>query len=250
MDWSPFAAVLFDLDGVITPTADVHRRAWTDMFNGFLAGLDGQQPFTDDDYVKFVDGKPRADGVRSFLSSRSIDLPDGDADDPAAAHTVAGLGTRKNDRFNEILQRDGVDAYPGSIALLDALKPAGLRLAIVSSSRNARAVLSAAGLLDRFEVIVDGNVGAEAHLDGKPAPDYFLHAAAALNAAPEHAVVLEDAISGVQAGAAGTFGLVIGVDRGAGHNALVNAGAHQVVSDLDELLPAGDADPTQMQGTP
>ena len=160
MDWSPFAAVLFDLDGVITPTADVHRRAWTDMFNGFLAGLDGQQPFTDDDYVKFVDGKPRADGVRSFLSSRSIDLPDGDADDPAAAHTVAGLGTRKNDRFNEILQRDGVDAYPGSIALLDALKPAGLRLAIVSSSRNARAVLSAAGLLDRFEVIVDGNVGA------------------------------------------------------------------------------------------
>lgn len=138
MDWSPFAAVLFDLDGVITPTADVHRRAWTDMFNGFLAGLDGQQPFTDDDYVKFVDGKPRADGVRSFLSSRSIDLPDGDADDPAAAHTVAGLGTRKNDRFNEILQRDGVDAYPGSIALLDALKPAGLRLAIVSSSRNAR----------------------------------------------------------------------------------------------------------------
>ena len=106
MDWSPFAAVLFDLDGVITPTADVHRRAWTDMFNGFLAGLDDQRPFTDDDYVEFVDGKPRADGVRSFLKSRSIDLPDGDADDAATAQTVAGLGTRKNDRFNEILQRD------------------------------------------------------------------------------------------------------------------------------------------------
>ena len=217
------------------------------MFNGFLAGLDGQQPFTDDDYVKFVDGKPRADGVRSFLSSRSIDLPDGDADDPAAAHTVAGLGTRKNDRFNEILQRDGVDAYPGSIALLDALKPAGLRLAIVSSSRNARAVLSAAGLLDRFEVIVDGNVGADAHLPGKPAPDFFLHAASQLGCAAGDAVVVEDAISGVAAGAAGHFGLVIGVDRGAGADALRTAGADVVVDDLAELLPSapkGQADET------
>ena len=237
MDWSPFAVALFDLDGVITPTADVHRRAWTEMFNDFLSALGGRRPFTDADYVDYVDGKPRADGVRSFLASRDIDLPEGGPDDPPDANTVTALGARKNDRFNEILRRDGVTAYPGSVALLDRLADTEVRLAIVSSSRNARPVLEAAGLLDRFEVIVDGNVGARAGLAGKPAPDFYAHAASLMETTAERAVVLEDAISGVAAGAAGRFGLVIGVDRGAGVQALTDAGADLVVDDLAELLP-------------
>ena len=146
------------------------------MFDEFLAGWGNQRPFTDADYVDFVDGKPRTDGVRSFLHSRGIELPEGEPDDPPSAETVTGLGARKNLRFNEVLQRDGVIAYPGSVTLLDRLADTDLELAIVSSSRNARQVLDAAGLLDRFEVIVDGNVGADAHLPGKPAPDFFLHA--------------------------------------------------------------------------
>lgn len=242
MDWSPFTAALFDLDGVITPTAEVHRRAWTEMFDHFLAGLDGQRAFTDADYVAYVDGKPRTDGVRSFLKSRAIALPDGDPDAPADDRSVAGLGTAKNNRFNEILRNDGVTAYPGSVALLDQLAKTDLHLAIVSSSRNARPVLTAAGLLDRFEVIVDGNVGAEAGLAGKPAPDYFTHAAGLVNAPALGAVVIEDAISGVAAGAAGGFGLVIGVDRGAGAGALTDAGATLVVDDLAELLPESTGD--------
>ena len=237
MNWSPFSAVLFDLDGVITPTAVVHRHAWTEMFDEFLAERGDQPPFTDADYVDFVDGKPRTDGVRSFLASRDIELPEGEPDDPPSAQSVAGLGTRKNLRFNEILERDGVTAYPGSVALIDALADTDLELAIVSSSRNARQVLSAAGLLDRFEVIVDGVVGGGANLAGKPAPDYFLHAAAQVGCTPATAVVIEDAISGVAAGAAGDFALVIGVDRGAGADALRAVGAHVVVEDLAELLP-------------
>lgn len=237
MDWTTFHAVLFDLDGVITPTAIVHRHAWTEMFDEFLADRGGQEPFSDADYVDYVDGKPRTDGVRSFLRSRDIELPEGEPDDPPSALTVAGLGTRKNLRFNEVLQRDGVTAYPGSIALLDRLADTDLELAIVSSSRNARQVLSAAGLLDRFEVIVDGNVGGDAHLAGKPAPDFFLHAATQVGCDPAQAVVVEDALSGVAAGAAGDFGLVIGVDRGAGAEPLRAAGADLVVDDLAELLP-------------
>ena len=247
MDWSPLHAVLFDLDGVITPTAVVHLHAWTEMFDEFLAGWGNQRPFTDADYVDFVDGKPRTDGVRSFLHSRGIELPEGEPDDPPSAETVTGLGARKNLRFNEVLQRDGVIAYPGSVTLLDRLADTDLELAIVSSSRNARQVLDAAGLLDRFEVIVDDNVGADAHLPGKPAPDFFLHAASQLGCAAGDAVVVEDAISGVAAGAAGDFGLVIGVDRGAGADALRTAGADVVVDDLAELLPSapkGQADET------
>lgn len=237
MDWSPYSAVLFDLDGVITPTAVVHRHAWTEMFDEFLGDLGDQRPFTDADYVDYVDGKPRTDGVRSFLNSRGIELPEGDPDDPPSTQSVAGLGTRKNQRFNEVLQRDGVIAYPGSVALLDRLADTDLELAIVSSSRNARQVLTAAGLLDRFEVIVDGNVGGDANLAGKPAPDFFLHASSLVGCDPDHAVVVEDAISGVAAGAAGDFALVIGVDRGTGAEALRSAGADAVVEDLDELLP-------------
>ncbi|MEZ5383295.1 MAG: beta-phosphoglucomutase family hydrolase [Microthrixaceae bacterium] len=238
MDWSRYDAVLFDLDGVITPTADVHRRAWAEMFDAFLETLDGQEPFTDDDYLSYVDGKPRLDGVRSFLQSRGIDLAEGDPNDAPFSPTVHGLGTAKNDRFNTVLARDGVQPYPGSLALLDELEPAACELAIVSSSRNARGVLDAAGLANRFEVVVDGNVGVTEHLAGKPAPDFFLHAASLVGVKPGQAVVVEDAVSGVRAGAAGGFGLVVGVDRGAGAAALAKGGADVVVSDLIELTGA------------
>jgi beta-phosphoglucomutase family hydrolase len=229
--WADYDAVLFDLDGVITPTAVVHMRAWSEMFNAFLAGWDGDgdtAPYTDDDYFAYVDGKPRYDGVRDFLASRGI---------PASEDLVRELGDRKNDAFNEVLRRDGVEAYPGSVRLIDHLRSIGKPLAVVSSSANAPAVLAAAGLLDRFDTVVSGAVATERGLPGKPAPDTFEYAAEVLGAQPASAVVLEDAVSGVRAGKAGGFGLVIGVDRGAGEEALRDAGADVVVSDLAELVP-------------
>ena len=248
--WSDYDAVLFDLDGVITPTAEVHMRAWAEMFNEFLGAYAAAEPdegadtssYTDEDYFAHVDGKPRYDGVRDFLSARGITLPEGGSDDDSAP-TVRGLGDRKNDSFNHVLERDGVTAFPGSIALLDHLRDLGTPLAVVSSSANAPAVLAAAGLADRFATVVDGRVAGELGLPGKPAPDTFLHAASAVGAAPARAVVLEDAVSGVRAGRAGEFGLVVGVDRGAGVATLTDAGAHIVVSDLAETLPhePGDA---------
>jgi beta-phosphoglucomutase family hydrolase len=241
VDWKRYAAVLFDLDGVVTPTAVVHMAAWAELFNGYLAERHPDQPaYTDADYFAYVDGKPRYDGVRDFLSSRGITLPEGSSDDPGTAETVRGLGNRKNDAFNAVLDRDGVAAYPGSVRLIDHLGELGVPLAVVSSSANAPHVLQAAGLLDRFATVVDGRVADERHLAGKPAPDTFLHAAQLLNAAAADSVVLEDAVSGVTAGAAGRFGLVIGVDRGAGPAALTGAGADLVVSDLAQLLPGGD----------
>lgn len=241
VDWRRYAAVLFDLDGVITPTAVVHMAAWSDLFNGFLAEHHpGEAPYTDDDYFSYVDGKPRYDGVRDFLASRGITLPEGSSDDPGSTVTVRGLGNRKNDAFNRVLDRDGVAAYPGSVVLLDHLRELDVPLGVVSSSANARHVLQAAGLLDRFGTVVDGRVADELGLAGKPAPDTFLHAAEVLGAPAAEAVVLEDAVSGVAAGAAGRFGLVVGVDRGAGQTALTNAGADVVVSDLSHLVPGGD----------
>jgi beta-phosphoglucomutase family hydrolase len=241
VDWKPYAAVLFDLDGVITPTAIVHMAAWAELFNGYLTEHHPEQPrYSDADYFAHVDGKPRYDGVRDFLASRGISLPEGSSDDPGTALTVRGLGNRKNDAFNLVLDRDGVQAYPGSVLLLDHLRELGTPLGVVSSSGNARHVLEAAGLRDRFATVVDGNVADELGLAGKPAPDTFLHAAAALGAAAADAVVLEDAVSGVAAGAAGRFGLVVGVDRGAGQTALMNAGADVVVSDLGHLVPGGE----------
>jgi beta-phosphoglucomutase family hydrolase len=230
-----FAAVLFDLDGVLTPTADIHTRAWTEMFDEFLVprGLD---PFTDDDYLRYVDGKPRFDGVRSFLASRHVELPDGDPADPPSQDSVAGLGNRKNDLFLEILRRDGIAPYPGSLQFLDHLATLGTKVAVVSSSRNAGEVLEASGLAPRFEVVTDGMVAAAEHIAGKPAPDMFLNAAARLGVGTADAVVIEDAVSGVAAGRAGDFGLVIGVDRGAGADALREHGADIVVDDLAELL--------------
>ncbi|WP_420098615.1 HAD family hydrolase [Corynebacterium sp.] len=234
-DLRTFDAVLFDLDGVITPTADLHRAAWAAMFTDFLAHRDAA-PYTEQDYYDHLDGRSREEGVQSLLTARGIDLSHGDPDTATAADdTVLGLGLRKNQDFLRVLDQ-GIDAYPGSVVLLDELTgPGAPRIAIVSSSKNARQVLTAAGLIDRFELIVDGAVAAAEDLPGKPAPDTYLYAAQSLGVDPSRAVVVEDAISGVSSGRAGDFGLVVGVDRGAGRDALLEAGADAVVTDLADL---------------
>lgn len=235
MQWEQYKAALFDLDGVITPTAEVHMRAWAAMFNQYLATVPGQSPYTDSDYFDYVDGKPRFDGVRDFLASRGITLEEGSPDDPGTAQTVCGLGNLKNDAFNATLAADGVEPYPGSVALIDQLQAAGMAMAVVSSSQNANEVLAAAGLGDRFPVVVDGRVAKEQGLPGKPAPDTYAYAAELLGVANPEAVVIEDAISGVRAGAAGGF-FVLGVNRGVGAQALLDNGADVVVDDLAEAL--------------
>jgi len=231
-------ACLFDLDGVITQTAKVHAAAWKEMFDAYLAGRPEPQPPFDPatDYVRYVDGKPRADGVRDFLASRGIRLPEGAPDDPPGRETVAGLGNRKNALVLELIARDGVEVYDGSARYLRAAADAGLRRALVSSSANTRAVLEAVGLLDAFEVIVDGVVAAQRGLKGKPAPDTFLQGARELGVAPAAAVVFEDALAGVEAGRAGRFGCVVGVNRADQADALREHGATIVVDDLAELL--------------
>jgi beta-phosphoglucomutase family hydrolase len=233
--WDQYDAVLFDLDGVLTPTADVHQRAWTTMFDEFLVPR-GLPPFSDADYLAFVDGKPRFDGVRSFLASRGIVLPEGDPDEAPGEGSVAALGNRKNALFQSVLRDEGIAPYAGSLRLLDHLAGLGTKVAVVSSSRNAREVLAASGLTERFPVVADGVVAAEEGIAGKPAPDLFLAAAKRLGVDPAVTVVVEDAVSGVAAGRAGDFGLVVGVDRGAGHDALRAQGADIVVDDLAELL--------------
>ena len=237
MDWDDYDAALFDLDGVLTPTAEVHMRAWRDLFTDFLT-LRGEtsRPYVEDDYFDFIDGKPRYDGVRDFLASREITLAEGEPSDSAETDTVCGLGNRKNAFFAAALADEGVEPYAGSVVLLDHLEQRGTKVAVVSSSRNAPAVLEAAGLADRFEVVVDGHVSADAGLPGKPAPDTYLEGARRLGVDPEHAVVFEDAVSGVAAGHAGGFGLVVGVDRGVGADKLTDAGADRVVTDLAELV--------------
>jgi beta-phosphoglucomutase family hydrolase len=231
-----FDAVLFDLDGVLTPTAEVHMRAWEKMFSDYLSARGVAEPYSQSDYFDYIDGKPRYDGVRSFLASRDITLPEGSSDDPADAETVCGLGNRKNEVFAGVLANEGVQPYAGSVALLDHLALAGTRVAVVSSSRNARAVLAAAGLADRFDVVVDGVVAGTEHLAGKPSPQTFLYAAQQLGVSADRTVVVEDALSGVEAGHAGDFGLVVGVDRGVGADRLLQAGADLVVADLAELV--------------
>ena len=231
------AAILFDLDGVLTPTVDVHMRAWERLFTPFLAAH-GSTPYTRDDYFRLVDGKPRYDGVRSLLADRGIEVPEGAPDDPPEADTVHGLGNRKNAEFTAELAEHGIAPYPGSLALLDALRDTRIRIAVVTSSKNGRSVLDAAGIADRVEALVDGNVAADEHLTGKPAPDTYVDAARRLELTPAECVVMEDALSGVAAGRAGDFGLVIGVDRGVGADALLEHGADAVVDDLAELVPA------------
>ncbi len=238
MDWNGVEAALFDLDGVLTPTADVHMRAWSAMFNDYLQQKGIAEPYTDADYFAHVDGKPRYAGVRDFLSSRGLTLPEGEPTDAPERETVCGLGNRKNDAFAEVLATEGVQPYPGSVALLDALAAGtGVRVAVVSSSRNAVPVLEAAGLRTRFDVVVDGLVAARDGLAGKPHPDTFVRAAELLGVSVAGSVVVEDAISGVAAGRAGGFGHVVGVDRGVGAQALTDAGADVVVDDLAELVP-------------
>ena len=236
------AACLFDLDGVLTQTAKVHAAAWKEMFDAFLLERSARtgEPFVPfeiaTDYALYVDGKLRPDGVRSFLASRGIVLPEGALDDPPTALTVHGLGTRKNNLVQTIIRRDGVDVYEGSVRFVTAVRDAGLRTAVVSASRNCREVLIAAGIEHLFEVRIDGVVAGEAGLPGKPAPDTFLAAAAALGVEPGRCAVFEDAVAGVAAGRAGAFGWVIGVDRIGHADALRGNGADIVVSDLSELL--------------
>ncbi|MDJ1372249.1 beta-phosphoglucomutase family hydrolase [Gulosibacter molinativorax] len=241
---NPIRAFLFDLDGVITPTAEVHRQAWAELFREEFEARGATPPYSEDDYFTYLDGKPRLDGVRDLLASRGITLPEGDIDDGPTEETVAGLGNRKNENFLTILDRDGVAAYPGSLRILDECAEREIESAIVTSSRNGMRVLAAAGLGDRFEVVIDGIHASELGLPGKPEPDTYLQAARELGIPSTVCVVVEDAASGVAAGAAGDFGLVIGVDRGVGQDALVNAGADIVVADLAELiglLPERDA---------
>ena len=239
MRWNDVDAVLFDLDGVLTPTAEVHMRAWHRLFTDYFTTHGITPAYSEDDYFAYVDGKPRYDGVRSALASRGLHLAEGSPDDPPGAETVAGLGNAKNAVLHELIEADGVQPYPGSVALLDHLVERGIPVAVVSSSRNARGVLRASGLLDRFEVIVDGHDADHPEIDGKPAPDMFVKAATDLGATPDRSVVVEDAVSGVRAGRAGDFGLVVGVDRGAGADELRAAGADVVVTDLAELIEEG-----------
>jgi beta-phosphoglucomutase family hydrolase len=223
-------ACLFDLDGVLTQTAKVHAKAWKQMFDEFLRQRDGEgfRPFdARDDYDAYVDGKPRADGTRSFLESRGIKLSDGE---------IAKLGDRKNDLVLKLIDEQGVDVYEGSVRYVKAAIDAGLRRAVVSSSANTRAVLKSAGILDLFEEIVDGNTLADENLKGKPAPDSFLAGARKLGVDRSEAAVFEDALAGVEAGRAGNFGFVVGVDRVGQADALKEHGGDIVVSDLAELL--------------
>jgi beta-phosphoglucomutase family hydrolase len=233
---------LFDLDGVLTQTAKVHDAAWKEMFDDYLrerAKRTGQPfvPFDPvADYDEYVDGKPRADGTRSFLESRGIELPEGKDDDPPAAETVHGLGNRKNALVLRKIREDGVEAYPGSVRYVRAVKAAGLPRAVVSSSANCRDVLIAAGIEDLFDARIDGAVAEREHLRGKPAPDTFLAGARALGLKPATATVFEDALAGVAAGRAGGFGFVVGVDRVGQAEALKQHGADVVVTDLADLL--------------
>ena len=235
-------ACLFDLDGVLTRTAEVHAAAWQEAFDGFLQTWAGEhsQPYVPfdivKDYTQYVDGKTRADGVRSFLASRQISLPEGGADDPPSAETIEGLGNRKNELLLARIHEHGVRAYEGSRRYVEAVRDAGLPRAVVSSSANTAAVLEAAGLADFFEVRVDGLTVARDGLRGKPAPDTYLAGARALHVLPSAAAVYEDALAGVEAGRGGKFGFVVGVDREGQAAALREHGADIVVSDLADLL--------------
>jgi beta-phosphoglucomutase family hydrolase len=247
VDIHTYRAWLFDLDGVLTKTAEVHAAAWQQAFDEFLdkeATRTGRTfaPFDPaGDYERYVDGEPREDGVRNFLAARDIELPEGNDDDPADARTVKGLGNRKNDLVLRVLETKGVAVYDGAVALVKALRARGTPIAVVSASENTQAVLAAAGIADLFDARIDGHVVKDRHLAGKPAPDSYLEGARALGVEPGTAVVVEDALAGVEAGRAGHFGLVIGVDHHDHADELRAHGADLVVTDLAELL---NEDPT------
>ncbi len=233
---------LFDLDGVLTQTAKVHAAAWQEMFDDFLRqrAQSSGQPFVAfdpvADYDKYVDGKPREDGTRSFLQARGIELPEGSDSDPAGTPTIAGLSNQKNQIVLRRIEAGGVQVYPGSIRYLHAVGEAGLLRAVVTSSANCASVLAAAGISDQFDVVVDGVLAKQERLAGKPAPDTYLAAGRKLGIAPAEGVVYEDALAGVAAGRAGRFGFVVGVDRVGQADALREDGADIVVRDLAELL--------------
>jgi len=237
-----YDAVLFDLDGVVTDTASIHATCWKQMFDEYLRNRarnrgEAFRPFElATDYRLYVDGKPRFDGVRDFLSSRAIHLPEGNPEDPTDVETVCGLGNRKNDLVNLVIADVGVDSYEGTVQFIHQLRRNGFKIAVVTSSQNCTAVLKAVKLDDFFEVRVDGNTIQTQRLAGKPAPDTFLIAARLLGVEPIRTVVIEDAISGVQAGISGKFGLVIGIARKGNFEELKHHGAHLVVEDLAELL--------------
>lgn len=231
--------LLFDLDGVLTPTSDLHRTAWRQMFEPLLARA-GVEPYSENDYYAYLDGKQRMDGVTSVLRSRGITLPVGGPDHVLAQgeNSVWSLAEQKNDEFNQILAVSGVEPYPGSLALLEYVQRfPGVRAAVVSSSKNAPEILTISGLDRFFDAVVDGAYAADEGLPGKPSPDTYLRAAELLGSSPDRSVVFEDAVSGVAAGKAGAFREVIGVNRGAGVEALTDAGATVVVNDLGDLVP-------------
>ena len=257
VDMSAYDAWLFDMDGVLTRTAAVHAAAWKEAFDQFLmdeSSRTGQTyaPFdAEGDYETYVDGEPREDGVRNFLAARGIRLPEGSDDDPPGAQTVKGIGNRKNDLVLQVMRTEGVAVFEGAVSLVNKLREHGTKVAVVSASENTKAALKAAGMDEMFDAIIDGHVVKDRHLAGKPAPDSFLEGAKILGVEPSRAVVLEDALSGVEAGRAGHFGLVIGVDH---HDAdgkrdyaeeLRTHGADVVVTNLAHLLGDGSSSATK-----
>ena len=231
-DLTTYDGVLFDLDGVLTPTAEVHMHAWRTMFTDLFTGWGVEPPYTDDDYYRYLDGKQRYDGVASLLRSRDVEIPWGDPSDPPTADTVCGVGNRKNEVFAAVLREEGIAPYPGSLALIEKLRAVGTPIGVVSSSKNAEEVLAAAGIRDYFSIVMDGVVAAREGLRSKPEPDMFAEGARMLGVDPARSAAVEDAHSGVQSAAAAGFALVVGVDRGAGAQTLLDLGADLVVNDL------------------
>ncbi len=235
-----FKAIVFDLDGVITKTAVTHIKAWKNIFDEFLKFRAEREQisfkeFTETDYLDYVDGKPRYEGVSSFLESRNINIPEGSMDDSPEEESICGLGNRKNKVFLEILQKEGTEVYPSSKELLLNLKAASVKTGVASSSKNCGKILETVGLLHMFDVMVDGIISEEMGLNGKPEPDIFLMACDLMESNPKETIVVEDAVSGVQAGAKGNFGLTLGVARKNNKEDLLINGADYVVKDLQEI---------------